>query len=367
MRLGSHPIVAGALLFVPAVCAVIYANSLADRLYDSVSDLIAPVLTAVDAWPALWAALMGGDYGLVSMLPFLLLYALPTVLLFSVILSLYKSSGLTQYISSVLHPYLRHVGINGDDLVRVVMGFGCNVPAVVSSRACDQCGRGACISAISFGSACSYQLPATFAVFAAAGYPQLGVVYLVLMAVTTLIYLRFTTPKHVRAVQALKSATPSRRAVSLPNWRDSLQDALEELQQFAQTAVPIFVAICFFTGLLAWSGILAQGTRLLTPLMALFNLPGEAVTAVVLGSVRKDGIAVGLLNQEAGVLSVALDTPVQVLTAVYLAGVLLPCIVTVVTIIREMRWKFALTLCLRQMLWAAGFSLCIAWGGSLFI
>ncbi len=367
MRLGSHPFIAVVLLFVPAVCSVIHANSFADRLYDPVSDAVAPLLQAVEGWSPFWSALFGGNYGLVAMLPFLLLYALPTVLLFSVILSLYKSSGLTHHISYVLHPYLKYVGINGDDLVRVVMGFGCNVPAVVSSRACDQCGRGACISAISFGAACSYQLPATFAVFAAADCPQMGLVYLILIAVTTLIYLRFTTPKHVRAVQKLKNSQPSVTSVSMPQWRDSLKDALGELQQFAMTAVPIFVAICFITGLLEWCGVLAYITSALTPLMALFNLPGEAVTAVVLGSIRKDGIAVGLLNQEAGVLSVALETPIQVLTAVYLAGVFLPCIVTLVTIIREMRWKFALTLCLRQILWASGFSLCIAWGGSLFI
>lgn len=36
-----------------------------------------------------------------------------------------------------------------------------------------------------------------------------------------------------------------------------------------------------------------------------------------------------------------LDTPVQALTAVYLAGVLLPCLVTVLTVAKEMRPSFA--------------------------
>ena len=64
-------------------------------------------------------------------------------------------------------------------------------------------------------------------------------------------------------------------------------------------------------------------------------------------------------------LAFALATPAQVLTAVYLAGVLLPCLVTLYTIGREMRWKFALKLCVRQMAWASGFSLVIAWVGAL--
>ena len=40
-------------------------------------------------------------------------------------------------------------------------------------------------------------------------------------------------------------------------------------------------------------------------------------------------------------------------------------VVTLYTIAREMRWKFALKLCGRQMAWAAGFSLVIAWIGAL--
>jgi ferrous iron transport protein B len=99
--------------------------------------------------------------------------------------------------------------------------------------------------------------------------------------------------------------------------------------------------------------------------MAVFNLPGEAATAVVLGSIRKDGLAIGLLDADRGALKVALASPAQVLTAVYLAGVLLPCLVTLYTIAREMRWHFALRLCGRQMAWAAGFSLLIAWTGAL--
>jgi len=363
-KLGNHPLVAVILLFVPAVCAIINANAIADWGYEPVLVVISPLLSLIDTWPKLLSSLFGGDYGLFAMLPFLILYALPTVIIFSTILSIYKSSGLIGRISHVLHPYLKFVGINGDDLVRIVMGFGCNVPAVVSSRGCDQCGRGVCISAISFGSACSYQLPATFAVFAAANCPEMGFVYLSLVAITTLIYLHFTTPKYIRLAKSFKKPVHVKQ-ITMPNWKNVSKETLGELKQFRVTAFPVFVIICFAAALFEWSGLLSRFTHALTPVMAVFNLPGDAATAIVLGSVRKDGIAIGLLNQEAGVLSVALNTPVQVLTAVYLAGVLLPCIVTLFTIIREMRWKFALKLCMRQIMWASGFSLFIAWGGNL--
>ena len=365
-RLVANPLISLLLLFLPAGVAVVNANRFADWLYDSLGQLLSPVLEAIATWPRLPAALFGGDYGLVAMFPFLLLYAAPTIVIFAGILAIYKSSGLIDRLSVALHPWLRPFGIGGRDLVRVVMGFGCNVPAVIATRACHTCSRGACVSAISFGSACSYQLPATLAVFAAAGMAGMGLVYLIVLSATTLIFLRFTTPKALRlATNALK--LPESDPLHAPSWRAVWREMAGTLKQFVVMAFPVFVVICFVAATLAMLGVFDTMAKALAPVMALFNLPGEAATAVVLGSIRKDGLAIGLLDSDWGALKVALETPAQVLTAVYLAGVLLPCLVTLFTIGKEMRWKFALGLCGRQMAWAAGFSLLIAWIGALFV
>jgi len=361
-KLVSNPLVGLALLFLPAGLAVVNANRFADWFYEPLGALLKPVLSRIAEWPGLPAALFGGDYGLVAMFPFLILYAAPTILVFSAILAIYKSSGLIDRLSVALHPWLRPFGIGGRDLVRVVMGFGCNVPAVIASRACHTCSRGACVSAISFGSACSYQLPATLAVFAAAGMAGMGLVYLLVLSATTLVYLRFTTPKALRLAGNGLLLPPS-DPLHRPSWRAVWREMAGNLKQFVFMALPVFVVICFAAAALAWLGVLDWLARALTPVMAVFNLPGEAATAVVLGSIRKDGLAIGLLDADWGALKVALATPAQVLTAVYLAGVLLPCLVTLFTIAREMRWKFAVKLCTRQMAWAAGFSLVIAWIG----
>jgi Fe2+ transport system protein B len=60
-------------------------------------------------------------------------------------------------------------------------------------------------------------------------------------------------------------------------------------------------------------------------------------------------------------------TAAQALTAVYLAGVLLPCLVTAMTIGRETGWRKTSKLLARQVGFAALFALILAWGGgSLF-
>ncbi|WOO39904.1 nucleoside recognition domain-containing protein [Rubellicoccus peritrichatus] len=354
------------LLFGPAWVAVTQANALADKFYDSVRTFQAPLLSWLNQLPAPLAATLGGDYGVVAMFPFLLLYALPTILIFTGLLAIYKSTGLIDRLSYSLHPWLRPFGLGGRDLVRVVMGFGCNVPAVVATRSCSSCSRGACVSAISFGSACSYQLPATLAVFAATGFVWLGPIYLVVLALTTLLYLRATTPLALRQAQN-KQLLPALGNLRPPDWGAVLRETIQSLRDFVIMALPIFIVICFAAGLLQWSGALAWLTHFLTPVMAAFHLPPEAALAVVLGSVRKDGLAIGLLNGDWDSSKVPFDTPAQVLTAVYLAGVLLPCLVTVVSVAKEMRAGFALKMVIRQACFAALFSLCIAWFGALLV
>lgn len=354
------------LLFFPAWIAVSQANALADSFQWAVSHAFESILGWANALPAPLAATLGGDYGILAMFPFLLLYALPTILIFTILIGFYKSTGLIDRLSFSLHPILRPFGIGGRDLVRVVMGFGCNVPAVISTRACSSCSRGTCVSTICFGSACSYQLPATLAVFAAAGLVWLGPCYLIVLAITTLIYIRMVTPRSVRQSQNLMMEPPIGQ-LCLPDIRSILRETLQCLKDFLIMALPIFIGICIIAGLLQWSGVLSWLSSLLKPVMAVLNLPPEAALSIVLGSVRKDGIAIGLLDSEWNALKVPIDSPVQILTVVYLAGVLLPCLVTAITVAKEMRPRFALKMIARQAAFAVAFSLCIAWLGVLFI
>lgn len=360
------PLFALALLFAPAWLAVTGANAFADALYNPLYGLLDPLLTRIDRLPNAVASMIAGDYGFVAMFPFLLLYALPTVLVFALFLSLLKTSGLVDRLTVSLEALLKPFGLSGRDLVRVVMGFGCNVPAVINTRACSGCSRGATVHAISFGSACSYQLPATLAVFAAAGMPGLAPVFMLWLGVTTLVYVRLTTPKAYRdSLNTLK--LPPCDPVQLPSPRSVWLEAWQTLRQFLQLALPVFFVICFVAAFMQVTGLLDLLAKGAAPLMAAFNLPGEAATAVILGSIRKDGLAIALLDADWQAVKVPLTTPVQVLTAVYLAGVLLPCLVTLWTIAREFTAKYALKLCLRQVAGAAGFSLLLAWGGMVFI
>lgn len=310
--------------------------------------------------PSPLTEILVGRYGLVTMGPLLFVWVVPTVVLYALFLGAYKASGLIERITVAIHPALRPIGLSGRDLVRVIMGFGCNVPAVISTRACSSCSRRTCISAIAFGSACSYQLGATLGVFSAANMPNLVIPYLLYLACTTLIYTRLIAPAAARSPQN-PLVIENRNFLEYPRWQAIRREASSTLNQFFRQAIPIFLLITVIASLLDWLGVISTLANLLNPLMMLFRLPVEAALPVSLASIRKDGI---LLFAEPNTLAIL--TPLQILTGVYLAGVLLPCLVTALTISREQSPRFALSLMGRQVIAAVGFSMLLAWGGMLW-
>ncbi|MDB5341629.1 MAG: Fe2+ transport system protein [Schlesneria sp.] len=352
------PYLALALLLAPSVVVVQVANTFAawvdPLLSGSMADTIGWVKKAA---PEFLAAVIAGKYGLLTMGPLLFAWAVPTVVLYSLLLAVYKETGLLDRITTSLQPLMRHVGLTGRDLVRVIMGMGCNVPAVIATRNCSACTRGACLHAIGFGLACSYQLGATLAVFAAVRQPGLIWPYLGYLTLTTLIYTRLVS--HPQARNKLNVLTIEGRSfLSWPDLQAVYREACGMLREFMFRSLPIFFTITLIASVLDWFGIVRHAASWLGPAMGVFRLPAESAVVLLMASIRKDGLL--LLAEQSSADSL---TGVQVLTGVYLAGVLLPCLVTVLTIAREQSWGFASKLVMRQLIAAVIFAMALAWGG----
>jgi Fe2+ transport system protein B len=359
------PVAALILLLLPVILTVWGTNVLAGWLDPLVHRWTDPVVVWLDPrLPELVAVPLTRRFGLLTMGPFLFVWAAPTVVLYAVILGAYKASGLIERLNVALEPLLRPFGLAGRDLVRILIGMGCNVPAVISTRACSSCSRGTAISAIAFGAACSYQLPATMAVFSGIGQPWLVWPFLAYLTLTTLIYLRLTAPAVAKSPLNLL-VVRNRTFMEWPEPATLWREAASTLRQFFRQALPVFFVICVIASYLAHWGVVDRAAAMLAPLMGIFNLPLEAAIPVVMASIRKDGIFLFLAegSSEAGLA--APMTSIQVLTGVYLAGVLLPCLVTAWTIRSEQGWRFATRLLLRQAAFAVGFTLVLAWGGWL--
>jgi Fe2+ transport system protein B len=352
------------LLVLPAFAAVQAAVAFADRVSVPLQAWLDPLLARLNALPSLLAALLAGSYGLAAMLPFLFLYALPTAVVFGVLSQAYAQAGLLERLSAEVHPWTVRLGLEGKDLVTVLMGFGCNVPAIHQAKACHQCTREACISAIAFGAACSYQLPSTLAVLAAAGRSGLAPIYLACLVLSTAVFLRV----FYGGTRSLALGLPPPRIVLPLQWPRAgalLRSAWEQAVDFVKDLATVFAAVCALAALAAWSGLLQALDHLAAPFMRLLGLPAGVAEAVVLSGVRKNGMAVALIAPGGG-LKVPLSSASQVLGTLLLAGMLVPCIVTSLALWQTMGGKKTSGLVLRQMACVSFFVALLVWSGRLW-
>jgi Fe2+ transport system protein B len=269
------------------------------------------------------------------------------VVLLSLSTAIAEETGLKDRVTAALDPWLRRIGLHGRDLLPVLTGFGCNVVAVFQTRSCSSCTRTQCVSMISFGSACSYQIGATLSVFSAAGHPALFAPCLLALFLVGAIHNRLWHG----ALNASDSLPIHERAfLQAPSLRSTLR-------QFLLQAMPIFLLICLVAAFLEHSGALGAVSTAFGPALSIFQLPPETAPAILFSILRKDGLLT--LNMDDGAMLASLSIG-QVFVAVWLAGTLTACLVTLWTVRKELGSRTALTLAGRQALTSLGSTLVIA-------
>jgi Fe2+ transport system protein B len=320
-----------------------------------VQALFAPAVAHCERWAFPLNAILTGRYGFLTMAPLLLVWTLPLVVLFGLVVDVYQRMGVAARLAQQLHPFAVRLGVSGDALIRALMGLGCNVPAVASFR-----GRSArvAVAAIGFGVPCSFQLGAALSVFSAAQRPWLAVAYFALLAVSLVAYLRISYPMPRSALRSWSLHTTLPQATL--DGRYLLRAVWDNLVSFLRMAFPVFFAMTLIAALLDAYGVLEAAGRAVAPLMAAFRLPADAALPIALACVRKDGLI--LLAEPSAVAGL---TNAQLLTAVYLGGVLTPCIITIGAMARTLPPRETLLILAKQVAAACLFACLIGWGGYL--
>ena len=317
--------------------------------------VITPMKTALSGLPHLLQAMLIGQYGLLTLGWYSFLWAFPVVVLIGVSTAITQESGLKDRITAALDPWLRHIGLSGRDLIPVLAGFGCNVVAVFQSRSCSLCTRKSCVSLITFGSACSYQIGASLSLFGSSGHSWLFGPYILLLFLVGALHTRLWCGD-----LAAESARPlsERSFLQWPRWAAVRWRLRAVTRQFLWQAMPIFFAICLAAALLEEAGLLSRFASALSGAMGLFDLPADVAPGVVFSILRKDGLLV--LNEGEGALLQSLSAA-QVFVLVWLASTLTACLVTLWTVCKELGLAYALTIAGRQALTSLISTFAIVW------
>lgn len=341
------------ILFGFPVYAAYWFSGWAQPLVDEA--LVTPLRSALSWLPAWWRGVLTGGYGVLTLGWYSFLWAFPVVVLTGIFVALAEETGVKDRVTAALDPWLRRIGLEGRDLVPVLSGFGCNVVAVLQSRACGACSRKSCMAMISFGSACSYQIGASLSLFSAAGHPALFMPYLAALCIVGAVHTRFWHGGlHGSAVRGLME----RSFLQPPRWRAVQWRLRAVCGQFLMQAMPVFLLVCVAAACLDQLGVLPKLAQGLEPVTRSLGLPGEVAPALIFSVIRKDGMLA--LNAESGSLIQSMS-PGQVFLAVWLMSTLTACVVTLWTIRKELGWRTAGRLLWRQAATSVLSTVVLAW------
>ena len=313
---------------------------------------------------------------------------LPNILILYFFISLMEDSGYMARAAFIVDKLMHKIGLHGKSFIPMVMGFGCNVPAIMATRSIEsRKSRLVTIAIIPFMS-CAGRLP-IFVLFAGAFFPAhpatalLGIYLLgiVLAILSALVIGRFVKDDDLPFVMELPPyRVPTAKAIGRHTWEKGRQ----YLEKMATTILIFSVAIWFLgyfprhdgaTGAYqqehSYIGMVGKSVEpALAPLgfnwkMDVGLLTGIGAKELVISSLgvmyaQEDGATEADENDTA--LQAALKASIPTAAALaYMVFVLLyfPCIATFVAIKNETgKWRWAILLCLYTILvaWLCAFA-----------
>lgn len=231
---------------------------------------------------------------------------IPPIAFMFLCLAILEDSGYMSRAAFVMDRFMRYVGLPGKSFVPMLVGFGCNVPAIMATRTLDnERDRTLTIMMNPFMS-CGARLP-VYALFAAAFFPKSGGTLVfglyitgILLAIMTGLILKSTVLKGETS-HFIMELPP----YHMPTFRGVIYHAYGRLKSFmfraGRVLIPIFVILAFLNSMGtdgsfgnedSKGSILSAGGRLITPIFEPMGLTEENWPATV-------GIFTGIFAKEA--------------------------------------------------------------------
>ena len=174
---------------------------------------------------------------------------LPNIMILYFFISIMEDSGYMARAAFIVDKLMHRIGLHGKSFIPMVMGFGCNVPAIMATRSIEsRKSRLVTIAIIPFMS-CAGRLP-IFVLFAGAFFPSspatalLGIYLLgiVLAILSALILSKFVKDDDLPFVMELP---PYRVPTAKATWRHTWEKGKQYLEKMATTILLFSIAIWF--------------------------------------------------------------------------------------------------------------------------
>ena len=336
-----------------------FLQNLLAKGISALSGLVQGAMVSAGVNPAIQSLVTDGIFeGLGSVISFL-----PIIVILFLFLSLLEDSGYMARVAFVMDRLLRRIGLSGRSIVPMLIGFGCTVPAVMSTRTLpSERDRKMTILLTPFMS-CTAKLP-IYGFFANAFFPGhawwiITLIYILGIIVGILAALLFKNTlfkgEAVPFVMELPNyRLPSPKNVLLLLWqksKDFLQRAFTVIL-IATIAVWFLKSFNFTFNFVTDSkdSILAAVSSFIAPVFAPVGLNDwRLVTALITGFMAKESVVSTMeVILGAGTTVTSVFTPLTAVSMLVFSLIYTPCVAAITSVRRELGHKWALGMILWQ-------------------
>ncbi len=323
-------------------------------------------LSAAGVNEALHSLVIDGIFaGVGSVLSFL-----PIIVTLFFFLSLMEDSGYIARVAFFMDKLLRKIGLSGRSIVPLLIGFGCTVPAVMSTRTLpSERDRKMTILLTPFMS-CTAKLP-IYAFFVSAFFPGKGgivmtALYFLGIAVGILVAFIFKKTLFKGEAVPFVMELPNYRLPGIKNVAQLLWEKAKDFLQRAFTVILIATMVVWFLQSFNWhfnmvsdssESILASVAGFIAPVFAPLGLGDwRVVTSFISGFMAKESVVSTLEILFGSSVSTAFTTLSAVSLLVF-SLLYTPCVAAISSIRRELGHKWAVLVVVWQcaIAWIAAF------------
>ena len=286
-------------------------------------------------FPQILIALIQGISGGVAIV-------LPYLVPFLVGLGVLEDIGYLPRVAFLMDALMHKLGLHGKSIVPFILGFGCNVPAIMSTRILEDKRERFISAALSTMVPCAARLAVVFGLVAFYLGPVLALgIYifdLFVIAVTAKILSKLVPDESPGLILEMP-------VYRIPTFRTVTNKAWWRIREFVVEAWPLLIVGSVVLSIMNYFKVSIYLNTLVWPVSWLLGLPKEVGVPLIFGVLRKE-LSLVMLGQALGSMEFAnVLSPTQMITYAVFVVFYIPCLATLLVIRKElggkMMWQIA--------------------------
>jgi len=261
---------------------------------------------------------------------------LPYLMPFLIGLGILEDIGYLPRVAFLMDALMHKIGLHGKSIVPFILGFGCNVPAIMSTRILEDKRERFISAALSTMVPCAARLSVVFGLVAF----YLGPVVALAIYLFNLFVIAFTGRILSRLVPGESPGLIIEMPVyRIPTVRTVVNKAWWRIREFIVEAWPLLIVGSVVLAILNYIDVARYLNLLVYPLSWILGLPREVGVPLIFGILRKE-LSLVMLGQALGSMEFSsVLSPVQMITYTVFVVFYIPCLATMVVIRKELGGK----------------------------